>query len=80
MPKVVDIVPKDLHVLLDISVKELKKLKMALALAHIDFNSELEGEAEAADYVSNTFCPFIIDLLEEIKNGPRSDGERSKSP
>ena len=70
MPDLIDIVPKDLHAVISIPVSELKKLKIAMNLTHVDFDGTNKEEAEAAEYFSTKFYSFVDSILEEVKNGP----------
>ena len=70
MPVVIRVAPKDIFVNIEMSLKEVKMLHQALAIATIDYDGKVEKEKEAAIYAKSTFFPFLDDLLEEIDHGP----------
>ena len=69
MPTVLKVAPKDIFVNIEMSLKEVKKLHQALAIATIDYNGNVEKEKVAAIYAKSTFFPFLDDLIEEIEHG-----------
>lgn len=70
MPVIIRIAPKDIFVNIEMSLKEIKMLHQALAIATIDYDGNIEKEKEAATYAKSTFYPFLDDLLEDIRHGP----------
>ncbi len=69
MPRIVNIVPKDIYFITEFRLDELKKIKVAMGKSKV--NSSNEEEKEAVDYFSGEFYNFICDAIEEVegKNG-----------
>ncbi len=66
---VVDVAPKDIHILMDFSMKDLIYLKQILNNMTFDFDSNVPEQQAAADFLNNTFYPTINDTIEDLTNG-----------
>ena len=66
--RVLNVKPVDVIAELEIRMKDLKKLKMALDNCEITVSKEIEGSWEARDYVINEFYPELSKLIEEFKD------------
>ncbi len=66
---VVDVAPKDIHVLIDFSLKELVHLSHILDNMTFDFNSEIEEQQGAADFLNGSFYSTVNDILKELTDG-----------
>ena len=66
MPEVVDIVPKDIHVLVEIKVSELKLLKQAMDMCQVNM---VQGDdaIKAEQYFTKEFYPFVDKLLKKLE-------------
>ena len=69
--KIISIMPKDVHVTFEISLTDLLKLKKALSLSKIEYDSTVPEENEAVIYFTNGFHPAIERVLKEL--GIRDD-------
>lgn len=69
--------PRDIYVLCEISRSALKKLELALSLVELKFNSSVEEEAEATEYLVRTFYPQIKEMIAKVEAeyGPAPDSE-----
>lgn len=71
--KILDIYPKEIHVVLELEFSEVMKLQKALSMVTINYNSTIEDEREAANFLTNGFFPNINDLVQKVtgkKDGP----------
>lgn len=68
MPRIIDIQPKDIYVLFEMSIMELKKLHKAMEMSNVNYDGTKSEEAEAAEYF-NEFWEFLEELLKEKING-----------
>lgn len=69
MPKVLNVAPKDIYVVMEIGLEELKKLRTVMDITKIDYNGKDEEETKAVKYFKEVFYPFVDEVLEEIKHG-----------
>ena len=65
MPRIVNIVPKDIYFLMEFRLDELKKIKLAMDKSKI--NASNDEEKQAMDYFSKDFYTFICDAIEEVE-------------
>jgi len=70
MPRIVNIVPKDIYLLIEFRLDEFKKIKLAMDRSKV--NASNDEEKQAMDYFSKEFYTFICDAIEEIEG--RKDG------
>ena len=68
---------RDVYALCEFSRTDLQKLEKALSLVEVKFNSEIQQEKEASDYLVNDFYPKIQQELKQIEEeyGPAPDKE-----
>ena len=69
MPRVIDIKPKDIYILMEISLEELKDLQTVMNLSTINFDGKNPNEVKATKYYKEKFFDFVSTTLEEIKHG-----------
>ena len=66
--KILNVVPKDLHVTFEISLIKLKMLSLFLERSKVEYNSETEPEmAEAVKYIAEGLYPNLADFLDEME-------------
>jgi hypothetical protein len=63
--KVVDVGPKDIYVLIEISLKELRKLRKGMEMSQVNYDGGDEVEVEAKQYFSE-FYEFLNKTIESI--------------
>lgn len=71
MPRIINIVPKDIYFITEYRLDELKKIKVALENCTVSCKDK-----EAMEYFSKNFYNFICDCIEEVE-GKEEDGSRS---
>jgi hypothetical protein len=59
--------PKDIYAVIEISVMELKKIILCLDNAKIDFDGSAPEQKEAINYLTGTFYPNIIKIIEGVE-------------
>ncbi len=67
MLNVIDIFPKDITAIIEISAKELDQLDLILSLSTLNYDSDEKDHTEAVEFVTEKFIPFIQKLLEDTK-------------
>lgn len=67
MLSVIDIFPKDITAVIEISVKELDQLDLVFSLATLNYDNDEKEHMEAIEFVTKKFIPFIQKLLEDTK-------------
>jgi len=68
--KIINVEPKDIHVILDMSIREVNLVLDALDNSEVKFASDEKPElAEAATYLKDVFFKTLSDLSSEIKGG-----------
>lgn len=65
MPRIMNIVPKDIYFLTEFRLDELKKIRMALERSTIRHDGP--EEEEAAGYMRDEFYNFICDAIREVE-------------
>jgi hypothetical protein len=65
--KIVDIYPKDFYVTVELSLKEVNKIIVALDKSQIKYDSKNPQEIEAVEFVKSEFFPLLNRLYEENK-------------
>jgi hypothetical protein len=66
--KVLEIYPKDIHVVFEISLVDLELLHKAIAMAKIDYDSKNDGESRAVNYLTKSFYPVIDEIMRKKGN------------
>lgn len=64
--RVIQIVPKDVHVTFEISLKNLDKLMDFLDGCEFIYDKENEKQAAAKQYVENELFPFLDQISEDL--------------
>ncbi len=67
--KVIDVAPKDIHILVDFSLKELLSLKLILDNMSFDFDGTKESHINAKDFLEGDFYHVINSTIKELVNG-----------
>jgi hypothetical protein len=71
--RIVDIQHKDIHMLVDFSLRELRMLRDLFGCAEINYNSEEDPEmVEAVNYLEKYFYPFLDKMVKDYSG---EDGE-----
>lgn len=66
MPVAIDMYPKDIHLNIEFSLKELISLKLTLDHANIEYNSEESPEmVESAKILNDRIYPFLDHLCND---------------
>lgn len=66
---VIEVAPKDIHVLVDFPIKELVQLKLIMDNMEFNCDSSNKQHLEANKFLHETFYPAITELLKELTNG-----------
>lgn len=67
MLNVIDIFPKDITAVIEISVKELDQLDLFFSLSTLNYDNDEKEHMKAIEFVTKKFIPFIQKLLEDTK-------------
>ena len=68
MPEILEIAPKDIHVRIDFSLSEIRKLHLATGLSTLNYKGDIKDEKEAAEYFKHWF-EFLSGVLKDIEHG-----------
>lgn len=63
---------REVHLIIELPFSELQKLAKAISMGNFNFDGEIEEEKEAINYLTNTFYPFIVEIVESMK-GKQND-------
>jgi len=76
--KVLNVEARDIHVVFEMSLSELRHVRDAIDAAHINYASEEDPKlALSVKYLTGDFFPFIDELVEDLeKNVTRPDRKR----
>ncbi len=66
--KVLEIYPKDVHVVFEISMINLELLEKALSLCKIDYDGRNPDEVKAVNYLTKSFVPVIDEIMRKKGN------------
>jgi len=66
--KVLEIYPKDIHVVFEISMIDLSKLHRALNMVNMEYDGNVPEEKEAANYLTKIFYPVINEIMRKKGN------------
>jgi len=64
--RVIQAIPKDLHILTDISLAELRSLDLILNNMVFNFNADDPDHQKAREYLEENLVPFVTKTLEEF--------------
>jgi hypothetical protein len=64
--RVIDVYPKEIHVVFELDLPEVLKLQKVLSMVEIKYDSTIEDEREAAIYLTNGFYPFINEIVQKV--------------
>jgi hypothetical protein len=68
--KIIDVQPKDIHVTIEFSLKQLKNIESFLKRSQVEFNSTEEPEMlEVFQYVIDEFYPALLEFLNNLEKG-----------
>jgi hypothetical protein len=66
--QILDVRPKDIHVIIEHALEDLDKLHLFLSSSNMKYNSEAEPElAEVAKFMTDDFYPKLTLLLEQVR-------------
>jgi hypothetical protein len=65
--RILDLYPRDFYVTMELSLKEVGKILMALEKAELKFDGKNPQEIEAVEFVKNDFFNQLNRLYEENK-------------
>lgn len=65
--RVLELYPKDFYVTMELSLKEINKIRIALSKAELIFDGKKPEEKEAVGFVKDQFYPMLDRLYEENK-------------
>ena len=63
--EILEIIPKDIHVIMAIPVREMELLKEAFDF--VEFQGDGIDESEPVRFVMDKFYPFLVKTLEKVK-------------
>lgn len=66
---VLDAVPKDIHFILDVSMADMKDLKIILDNMVFNYNGDLEEHRKAKVFLEQVFYPTVEQSIESMKDG-----------
>lgn len=66
--RVVDVVPKDIHYLLDFSGSDLSNIKTILDNMSFNMDPKDQSHVEANDYLHKVMYPLVAKLIEEVED------------
>lgn len=66
---VVDIAPKDIHILLDFSLKELLNLKLILDNMTFNFDGDKQNHVDAKVFLEGELYSTITSTIKELTDG-----------
>ncbi len=65
--EIVDIVPKDIEIVLSFSIKEIFLFHRILCLMELKYNSSIEEDREAEEYLTKILFPAIDKLKKKLE-------------
>ena len=68
MPNLLEAAPRDLHLLIDLSFKELLHLQLVVNHMTFHFDGQKKEHREAAEYLSEVFAPWVNNTIKDINN------------
>ena len=66
---IVDAVPRDVHLITDFSLSDLKKLLLILDNMTFKFDGSISEHVEAKEYLENVFYPTVCEAVKEYTGG-----------
>ena len=67
--KIVNVESRDIHITTDLSITQMRYLKMFLDHAEVSYDGEKEPEmARASEYVTNFLYPLLREFLNNYDN------------
>uniref|UniRef100_A0A6H1Z9Y8 Uncharacterized protein n=1 Tax=viral metagenome TaxID=1070528 RepID=A0A6H1Z9Y8_9ZZZZ len=68
--RILEIAPKDIHIVIDLSKTEVEKILKALDHSEISYDGKTDPETlSAAEYVKKEFYPKLAEVLKELNHG-----------
>ena len=64
--QLVDVQSRDIYVLFEISLSDLKKLEFIIRNSTLDYDGKIPEEAEAAKYLTDKFYPLLQKTLQDV--------------
>lgn len=69
MARVLNIYPRNVFAALEFNVDQLKQIQWFMDHCSVEFSSEDADQKAAVEYVSETLCPLIRDVLDQVDGG-----------
>lgn len=63
--RIIDMYAKDVTVVFEMELSEIKNLQTALSKVEISYDSTIEAEREAVNFLTKRFCPLIDELVKK---------------
>jgi len=70
--QIINIEPRDIHVTIDLSITEIKKILTALERAKIDYNGRDEPGMEKASECLKLFFNLLAEVEENVEQNERT--------
>lgn len=67
-----DMKPKDIYCLFEITLSDLKKLKLALEHTTLDLDLSDPVQLEASEYITKELYPTVAEIVKDIGDGTES--------
>ena len=67
--RIVDIAPKDIHILVDFSLKELLNLKLVMDNMSFDFDGSNPSHIEAREFLEGPLYQIVTSTIKELTDG-----------
>lgn len=65
--EIINIVPKDIEIIMSFSVKEIFLLHKMLCMTELNYDSTIEEEKEAEEYLTKVLFPAIDKLKKKLE-------------
>ena len=67
--QIIKAIPKDIHMLVDISLKEFQYLDIILNNMVFNYDGSDGLHVEAKEYLEKQLSPMVADTIKELENG-----------
>lgn len=68
MPSVVNVQPRDIYVLIEFSLGEIKKIVKMMDLIQLNYDGTKKEDVEAQKYLIDEFYPFFKQMKKDLLN------------
>jgi len=73
--QVLDVVSRDLHIIVDISLTDAKGLIVALDHCRVIYDAKKEPDIVNSDSILREFYKTLVEVVKEVDHDSRSDSE-----